>query len=366
MDKDLIYKIALTQILGIGSVLAKSLVGYCGGVKEVFSKSKSFLQKSPGVGEKVASNIKGFSDFSAAESEVKFIQEHNIKTTFFLDKDYPYRLRNIPDCPILLYSRGDISFSPERIIAIVGTRKITEYGRQFVKRIVEDLKPYNPTIVSGMAYGVDILAHKECLKNDVPTIGVVAHGLDRLYPDLHKKVASEMIQKQGAELTEYSSGTRPNRENFPMRNRIVAGLVDAVIVVESARKGGSLITAELANQYNRDVLALPGDFGRDSSAGCNSLIKNHKANLIEGAEDVVQLLNWDILQESKNQPKLFVELSSNEEIVLNILKAAGSVGIDSLSSQLKMSPSLLAVILLELEMKNCIISLPGKRYQCVN
>ncbi|MGB0850316.1 MAG: DNA-processing protein DprA [Bacteroidia bacterium] len=365
MDKDLVYKIALTKVPGVGSILAKSVIGYCGGVKEVFKKSKNFLKKAPGVGEVIAESIKSFQDFSEIEKEVEFLSRNNIKPVFFLDQDYPFRLKNIPDCPIILYTRGNENLSPEKCIAIVGTRKITEYGKRFVDQLIEDLVPYNPTIVSGLAYGVDIRAHKQCIKHGLNTYGVVAHGMDRIYPDLHANIASEMVQNGGAVLTEYTSGTKPNRENFPMRNRIVAGMVDAVIVVESAAKGGSLITAELANQYNRDVLALPGDFGKKSSAGCNYLIKSHKANLLEGVDDLVRLLNWDVKMEKSNQTQMFVELTSEEEKVMELLKSNSDMGVDQLMTTTEYSSSLLAMVLLELEMKNFIISLPGKRYQSI-
>ncbi len=365
MDKDLVYKIALTQIPGIGSVLAKSLIGYCGGVREVFEKSRDFLKKAPGVGDILSANIKGFTDFDKAEQEVKFIEKNQIRPVFFLDKDYPVRLRNIPDCPILLYVKGNQNLSPERSIAVVGTRKMTEYGKQFINQFVEEIAPYKPTIISGLAYGVDIWAHKQCLKNGVDTFGVVAHGMDRIYPALHSNIASEMIAKNGAVITEYTSGTKPDRENFPMRNRIVAGLVDAVIVVESAASGGSLITAELANQYNRDVLALPGRMGDKYSEGCNYLIKNHKASLLQGVGDVVKQLNWDVKIEKNNQRELFVELTDNEQLLVDMIRENKEMGIDQIMALSGMPSSMLAMTLLELEMKNCITSLPGKRYQTI-
>jgi DNA processing protein len=365
VDKDLVYKIALTQIPGIGSVLAKSLIGYCGGVNQVFEKSHSFLKKAPGVGDILAHNIKAFKDFSKATKEVEFIRKNNIRTVFFLDTDYPVRLKNIPDCPILLYTRGNENLSPEKCIAIVGTRKMTEYGKQFINQLIEDLVPHNVTVVSGLAYGVDVWAHKQCLKHGVDTFGVVAHGMDRIYPAVHSNIASEMIANEGAVLTEYTSGSKPDREHFPMRNRIVAGMVDAVIVVESAAKGGSLITAELANQYNRDVLAVPGNIGEKYSAGCNYLLKSHKANVIEGIKDLVKLLNWDVTIEKSNQRELFVELSEDEKKVVDMIRENKEMGIDQLMSNSGFSSSMLAMTLLELEMKNCITSLPGKRYQTI-
>lgn len=365
VDKNLVYKIALTHIPGIGSVLAKSLIGYCGGVREVFEKSRDFLKKAPGVGDVLSANIKSFTDFRQAEQEVEFIAKNKIRPIFFLDKDYPDRLRNIPDCPILLYVRGDVNLSPEKSIAIVGTRKMTEYGKQFINKLIEDIAPYKPTIISGLAYGVDTWAHKQCLQYGLDTYGVVAHGMDRIYPVLHSNIASDMVANGGAVITEYTSGTKPDKEHFPMRNRIVAGMVDAVIVVESAASGGSLITAELANQYNRDVFAVPGSLGEKYSAGCNYLIKNHKANLIEGVKDIVKQLNWDVKIEKNNQRQLFVELTDDEQKVVDLIRESKEIGIDQLMALSGMPSSSLAMTLLELEMKNCITSLPGKRYQTI-
>jgi DNA processing protein len=365
VDNNLVYKIALTQIPGIGSVLAKNLIGYCGGVKEVFSKSTQFLKKAPGVGTILAQNIKSFNDFSAAEKEVAFVERHGIQPLFFLDAAYPNRLRNIPDCPILLYTRGNPNLSPDKCIAIVGTRNMTEYGKQFINQLVEDLAPYNATVVSGLAYGVDVWAHKQCIKYGINTYGVVAHGLDRIYPVAHSQVAKEMLANDGAILTEFTSGTKPDRENFPMRNRIVAGMVEAVVVVESAISGGSLITAELANQYNRDVMAVPGNLGEKYSAGCNFLIKNHKANLIEGIDDLVKLLNWDVRLEKNTQRQLFIELTEPEQKLVDLIRESKELGIDQLMANSGFSSSMLAMTLLELELKNCITTLPGKRYQVI-
>jgi len=365
VDKDIVYQIALTKIPGIGSVLAKNLIGYCGGVEAVFRKSTTFLKKVPGVGSILANSIIGFNDFSAAEKEVAFIERNGIVPLLFLDKKYPMRLRNVPDCPILLYTKGNVNLSPEKCIAIVGTRKMTEYGKQFINQLVEDLVPYNPTVVSGLDYGVDVWAHKQCLKNGLDTFGVVAHGMDRIYPAMHSNIATEMIANNGAVISEYTSGTNPDREHFPMRNRIVAGMVDAVIVVESAASGGSLITAELANQYNRDVLAVPGALGEKYSAGCNYLIKSHRANLIENVNDLVKLLNWDVKLERNTQKQLFIELTDNEQILVDLIRDNKEMGIDQLMANSGFTSSMLAMTLLELEMKNCITTLPGKRYQTI-
>ena len=363
MDNDLIYKIALTQIPKVGSVTAKNLISYCGGVKEVFSKSKSFLKKVPGIGETLAANIYSFDGFEAVHEEIYFINQNKVDVHFLLDNSYPHRLKQIPDCPIVVYSKGSSNLNPEKCIAIVGTRKMTSYGKQFVHKLIEEISVYQPTIVSGLAYGVDVQAHKQSLKYDLPTFGVVAHGLDQVYPSLHRPIVQEMIKNKGAVISEYTSKTIPIKENFPMRNRLVAGMVDAVIVIESANKGGSLITAELANQYNRDVLALPGAINQKYSAGCNYLIKKNKAHLIEGVEDLVQLLNWDVQIEKKVQKPLFQDFTDNQQKLFSIIHENTEVGIDHLQSKSGFISSLLAITLLELEMKNCIVSLPGKRYK---
>lgn len=365
MDNDIVYKMALTQIPLVGAKTAKNLIGYCGGVKEIYNKSVALLKKVPGVGEQIAQNIYSFKDFDRVLTEIEFMENNGIKSYFFLDDTYPFRLRQIPDGPIMLYSRGQANLNPSKTIAIVGTRKMTNYGQQFINRFLEELSPYKPTIVSGLAYGVDIWAHKQSLKVGLPTWGVVAHGLDRIYPSVHTSIAKEMVANQGAIISEYFANTVPNREHFPMRNRLVAGMVDAVIVVESAIKGGSLITAELANQYNRDVLALPGAITSRYSVGCNSLIKKNKAHLLDGIESLVELLNWDVKVKKPVQHTLFEDLSEVEKKVWTIIQNSGGIGIDELVHKSGFESSLLAITLLELEMKNCILSLPGKRYKSI-
>jgi DNA processing protein len=364
LDNDLVYKIALTQIAGIGPVNAKSLIAYAGSVKGVFKLSKTQLEKIPGIGSILAQNILSFNDFSKAEKEVEFTEKNGIKALFFLDKEYPYRLKNIPDAPIVLYTKGDVSLSPAKSIAVVGTRKMTEYGKHFLETFIEEVKAYQPTIISGLAYGVDITAHRLCVKHQLPTFGVVAHGLDRIYPAIHTSTAKKMVEQGGCLITELTSGSNPDRENFPKRNRIVAGMADVVIVVESAAKGGSLITAELGNQYNRDVMALPGATFMKYSKGCNYLIKAHKANVIESAEDLVKLMNWDVKKKETRQPELFVELNDTEEKIVEALRGRfEGVGIDEILLKTKLSSSALAVALLELEMKGLVTGLPGKHYK---
>ena len=364
MDNDLIYKIALTKVPLVGSVIAKSLISYCGGVKEVFTKPLSILKKAPGVGDIVANNIKRFNGFDEIEVDISFLENQNISSSFFLDKEYPYRLKNIADSPIMLYSKGDSIFSQDKIISIVGTRKMTDYGRQFVSQLVEDLVPYNPVIVSGLAYGVDVWSHKQALKHNLKTSAVLAHSLDRIYPSVHTNVARDMVQSGGSLVSEFIKDAKPDRENFPKRNRIVAGLSDVVIVVESDVKGGSLITAELANQYNRDVMALPGSIHNKFSRGCNYLLKNHKANVIEDVSDLIKLMNWDVKPTPQIQPKLLLDLTEDQQKIVEIFRGENEpIAIDILTSKLQIPSSSLAISLLELEINNIITTLPGKRYR---
>lgn len=361
---ELLNQIALTQIEGVGNVLAKNLISYCGSATDVFKTKKSLLLKIPDIGEYTAKSIISFSDFSKAEKEVKFIEQHNIKTYFYASQNYPYRLKSNNDCPILLYQLGDADINTDKIISIVGTRKPTEYGKNFCENLIENIAETNTTIISGMAYGIDICAHKAALKNNLPTVGVLAHGLDRLYPAEHKKFAKNIIENGGSLLTEFLSGTNPDRENFPKRNRIVAGLSDAVIVIETAIRGGSMITAELAWQYDRVLMALPGKINDEKSAGCNFLIKTNKAEMIENAVDLLHSLGWDIIKGNNiKQKELPINLSEDEMLIYNLLNEKKFIEIDEIISISGLNSGKVALTLLDLEIKGFIKSLPGKRFQ---
>ena len=361
---ELLYQIALTQIEGVGNVLAKNLISYCGSATSVFKAKKSSLLKIPEIGEITANSVISFKDFSKAESELKFIEYHNIKTYFYASQNYPYRLKTNNDCPVLLYQLGDADLNADKIISIVGTRNPTDYGRNFCETLIENLAGTNVSIISGMAYGVDICAHKAALKNNLPTVGVLAHGLDRLYPAEHKKHAKSMMKSGGALVTEFLSGTNPDRENFPKRNRIVAGLSDAVIVVETALRGGSMITAELAWQYDRGLMALPGKINDEKSAGCNFLIKTNKAEMIENADDLLKSLGWTISKNSlPKQKELPINLSEEEKKLINLFKKENMLEIDKLISLSGLSSGQVALTLLDLEIKGIIKTLPGKRFQ---
>jgi len=368
-DEKLKYCIALTLLPGVGPVLAKNLVSYCGSVEEVFKKGQTQLERIPGIGPERAKDIIPVEKeiFELAEKEVAFIHKQEINPLFYTDNDYPARLKNCDDAPPLLFFKGQCDFNSVRMVAIVGTRNATAYGKKITEQLVDDFAKHKVTVVSGLAYGIDIVAHKAAIKNNMPTIAVLAHGLDRIYPAVHKPIAEKMITDGGL-LTEFISKTNPDRENFPSRNRIVAGMVDAVIVVESAAKGGALITAELANDYNRDVFAVPGNVGQEFSEGCNGLIRANKAALIESADQVAEMMLWNLNPEKKQevrQLKIFHELKEEEKVLVSLLQEKGKLDIDSLTVHAKMPMSKVSSTLLNLEFAGVLKALPGKMFELV-
>jgi len=365
MTNDLLYKVALTLIPGIGPVQAKILVEYFGDASSVLFAKESQLKKIEGIGEIRAKAIKSFIDFSEAEEEINFIEKYKIKPLFITDKNYPRRLLNCYDSPTLLYYKGEADLNHPKIAAIVGTRNNTEYGKQITEKLINDLTGENILIVSGLAFGIDAIAHKAALKNDLPTAGVLAHGLDQLYPSQHAALAKDMLKKGGGLLTEFRSKTNPDKHNFPSRNRIVAGISDATIVIETGVKGGSMITAELANGYNKDVFAFPGKITDTKSSGCNYLIKNNKAMLLTEVNDLIEIMNWAEQKKParKKQRSIFIELNENEKIIVNILHEKESIHIDELNIKSSLSSGAVAAAILNLELQNVIVSLPGKLYQ---
>ncbi len=367
MNDQLKYQIAITLIPGVGPVLARNLISYCGGVEAVFHERGSNLLKIPEIGPVTAKAIVNHTVFERAERECLFIEKNKIKTFFFLDDNYPQRLRNCSDAPVMLYFKGEANFNQQRVISIVGTRKASEYGKEICEQLISDLAALDIIVVSGLAYGIDICAHKAALKNNISTVGVLAHGLDQIYPGTHRSVAEKM-QDKGGLLTEYISETNPDKENFPTRNRIVAGISDAVVVVEAAHRGGALITAEIANSYNRDVFAVPGRINDTYSQGCNRLIKTNKAALVESAADLVYILGWEIQKEKTKttpQRKLFIELSPDENLIMQLLNQHPQLDVDSISLMSNMPLSKISMVLLNLEFSGILKSLPGKRYQLV-
>jgi DNA processing protein len=365
MNVELLNQLALTLVPNVGDVQAKILVNHFGDATSIFKAKRSSLEKIEGIGAVRASSIKDFSDFHLAEQELKFIEKYKITTLFLTDADYPKRLLNCYDSPTLLFYKGSADLNASKVLAIVGTRSNTDYGKQFTERLLEDLAGESIVIVSGLAHGIDAIAHRAALRNKLPTVGVVGHGLDKVYPYENTALAKEMIKEGGGLLTEFFSGSKPDRHNFPLRNRVVAGLSDATIVVETNIKGGSMITAKLADAYNRDVFAIPGRTNDKSSSGCNHLIKFNKAILLTDAEELLAVLGWKAnkREKIKQQKELFVELTAEERKVIELLQAKELVHIDEINLQSGLSSSSAAAAILNLELQNVIASLPGKMYK---
>jgi len=364
MNSEKIHQIALTLVPKVGDVAAKKLIAYCGGAEAVFKESRKSLMMIPGIGSVIANSIVSQDLLSAAEFEIRFMEQNEVKPVYFMDDDYPFRLKQCADGPIMLYRRGDVNLNAKRIISIVGTRKVTDYGKKITEEIVEGLSGLEDVlVVSGLAYGVDVMAHKACLKYGVPTVGVLAHGLDRIYPPIHYQISKEM-EENGALVCDFTSGTNPDRENFPKRNRIIAGLSDATLVVEARKKGGALITADIANSYSRDVFAIPGRVGDINSEGCNNLIRRNQAALVQSANDICYLMSWDSesLKNSSQQVELFVNLNKDEEEVMGILSTKEKVALDLIAIQVKLSIPKLIQVLMSLELKGLVRVLPGNQY----
>ncbi|MDR2910998.1 MAG: DNA-processing protein DprA [Bacteroidales bacterium] len=365
MDESTIYKIALSMISGIGGVLARNLIAYTGSVEGIFSETVKTLKKIPGIGEVNAMRIKENMVIPRAEKEIEFILKNKINVCFYTEKEYPQRLKTCVDAPIILYTKGNMNLDEQRVISIVGTRNATDYGKhacdELVRKIAE--RKYPVLITSGLAYGIDIHAHKMALRYNLPTVAVVAHGLDKIYPSLHRDTALKMLDKGGL-VTDFPSETKIDPSNFLRRNRIIAGLADATIVVESAEKGGALVTADIASSYNRDVFAFPGRAGDNFSKGCNRLIRNNGANLIEGINDLEFFMGWEIKSEKKAvQPKLFVDLLPEEEKVVKLLHENGELFIDNISTELSIPVNRVSSLLMNMEFKNILTVLPGKMYR---
>lgn len=366
MPEDILYQVALTLIPNIGPVQAKILLQHCE-PEEIFHAKKHFLEKIDGIGPVRAASICGFKDFSKAEEEIRFIEKYKIKPLFLTNKDYPRRLLNCYDSPTLLYYRGEANLNVQQVVAIIGTRNNTDYAKYVTDKLVKELAEQKIVIVSGLAFGVDAIAHKAAVRNETPTIGVLAHGLDHVYPSANTALAKDMINHGGGLLTEFRSKTKPDKHNFPGRNRIVAGMSDATIVIETDVRGGSMITAELANGYNRDVFAYPGKVTDTKSAGCNYLIKSNKAMLLTDTEQFLQAMGWAKKKSqkasAKKQRELFIELTAEEKTVISLLKLKETAHIDEINGQCGLSSSAIAAAILNLELQNVVVSLPGKLYR---
>lgn len=355
-----VYRIALSIVPQVGSVRAKQLIRHFGSAEVIFEAQKKELLQVKGITKKIADSIHGKEILDQALKEFEFIQESNIKLLYFMDDEYPARLKFFEDAPVCLFYRGSVPLNGRKHVGIIGTRTPTERGKWIAEKLVEDLKSQDITIVSGLAYGIDITAHKASLVSDLPTIGVVAHGLDTIYPSVHKQVAREMTANGGV-LTEFVRSTKPDRERFPARNRIIAMLSDALIVVESKESGGSMITANFANDYNKDVFAIPGRINDNFSRGCNKLIKEHKAYLLESGTELIRMMRWESKTHKEVQRSMFYDLTRDEQKIVDCIKA-GIDKIDDLSASTKLTQSELASFLLELEFKGVLRSLPGKKY----
>ncbi len=359
----LLYQVALCLIPGIGDVLGKKLVTMCGSAEAVFREPKRILQRVKGVGEVLSQAVGNKEIFMRAEKEINFIERFKISPLFFQDPLYPQRLTQCIDAPLLLFYKGTADLNAVRVVGIVGTRSATSYGKQICRELVNGLIPHHPLVVSGLAYGIDSCAHRLALEAELSTIAVLGHGLDRIYPYSNSALAEKMISCGGL-LTEFFSGTNPDRENFPKRNRIIAGLCDALIVVEAARKGGALITADIANSYNRDVFAVPGRLGDLWSEGSNFLIRINQAHLYQSPENIEYIMGWrEPEKKPARQCQIFLEMTPDEELIVRCLAKAPNLGIDEIMIQSGLSTSKASAALLNLEFEGIVKILPGKLYQ---
>ncbi|MFP5041957.1 DNA-processing protein DprA [Parasediminibacterium sp. JCM 36343] len=363
MENDILYQIALTQINGIGVVQAKLLLEHFGNAATIFTAPRKTLGAVEGIGEIRANAIKNFTDFKAIEEEINFCGKHHIEILFLTDAKYPKRLLHCYDAPTVLYYRGTANLNTARTVSIIGTRLNTDYGKQVTEQLVHGLKDQQALIVSGMAFGIDAIAHKAAVQQGLSTVGVLAHGLDTIYPAQHKGLAKDMLLNGGL-LTEFPRLTKPDKHNFPRRNRIVAGMADATVVVETAAKGGSMITAELAYNYNRDLFAVPGKITDSKSTGCLKLIQQNKAAIYTDVAQLMETMGWHQKKTTpKKQRELFIDLSEDEKTIVAILQTKETVHIDELYHQSGLSSSSVASAMLTLELQNVIVSLPGKMYR---
>jgi len=357
----------LQHVPNLGDSSIKKLIQVIGSAEEVLKEKKSNLLKINGIGSVKVASIHDKEHEKAVFKEINFIEKNKISYSTYLDNTYPHNLKQCVDSPVVLFGTGNINVENKRLISIVGTRKITSYGKQFCEQLIEDLVPFDPVIVSGFAYGVDITAHKSAIKNKLQTIACLAHGLNQIYPKSHKQYMGQM-EANGGFFTDFWSDAKFVPQNFLRRNRIIAGLSQATIVIESADKGGSLVTAQLANEYNKQVFAVPGRISDPMSKGCNMLIKTQQAHVITSVADLVYMLNWDIESRPKKtvQTELFLDLNSEEEVVFNFLKEKGKQNLDdNISISCKIPTYKLASLLLNMELKGVVNPLSGKLFDLV-
>ncbi len=365
-DPLLRYKIGLMLIPGIGGILARKLVEYTGSPEAVFRSDQGLLQKIPGIGRTLAGNILDSRVLEEADREIVFLSRYNIRAMYYLDDDYPARLKECQDAPVILFSRGNANLDSAKVLSIIGTRSASDYGTGFCRDLVADLaaRGHDPLIVSGLAYGIDICAHRAALDNGLQTVAVLAHGLSTIYPPEHRKTAKR-IAGHGALVSDFGSKTGPERGNFLKRNRIIAGLADATVVIESSLSGGAMITAGFAGSYNRDVFALPGRVTDKRSQGCNNLIKTNRAALIEKTGDLEYLLGWepDTSKLPDDKQMLFPGTGDDEKAILRLLTVNSCMSADQISAGLGLGAGKTSFLLLNLEFMGYILSLPGKMYK---
>lgn len=364
--EELLWTIALQSVPNIGDVNAKKLVNHCGSAAAVFKEKRTNLLKIEGVGELMVNRIFEKDYTETAQEELKFIEREGITPLYFMQQAYPDKLKHCIDGPMLLYQKGNINLSNKKIVSIVGTRQITPYGKAFCEELIAELAVLDVVIVSGFAYGVDICAHKAAVANNLQTIGCLAHGLNQMYPAVHSKYVPEVLTNGGF-VTDFKSSSYFDRNNFLRRNRIIAGLADATVVIESADRGGSLVTADIAHSYNRDVFAVPGRVQDTYSVGCNTLIKQQKAQLLTSAADIIYGMGWELEDEPTKtiQKQLFVELEGDEEHIYNFLKTKSKEQLDSIALGCGLPVFKVSSVLLNLEMKGLVRPLPGKLFEAV-
>lgn len=365
-EDEFIAVLRLQHIPNIGDVSAKKLIRHCGSPSAIFSDKKEQLLKIDGIGSYTLNGLHDSRYLRAAELEYEYLQREGIEYWYFQEANYPKYLKHCIDSPMVLFKKGNIRLDGRKIISVVGTRNITSYGAGFCERFIADIAPLDPIIVSGFAYGVDIAIQKAAIKHGLQTIGCLAHGLNQIYPKVHAKYVAD-VERNGGFLTEFWSTSNPDRENFLKRNRIIAGMAEATVVVESAQKGGSLVTADIAHSYHKDVFAVPGRADDTYSLGCNNLIKQQKAHMLTSAADLVYLLGWDV-EEKKAEPiqkQLFVELDDTEKSIYRYLQQQGKQLLDSIALECKIPVFKVSSTLLNMEMKGIVRPLPGKLFEAI-
>ncbi|APG60842.1 DNA-processing protein DprA [Christiangramia salexigens] len=364
-SEELFYTLALQHVPNLGDASAKKLIRKFGKAENIFKEKKSSLLKISGVGQVRIRELFDTQHLKAAEKELKFIEAQNINCHFYQNEDYPERLKHCLDGPVLLFSRGKIQIKNRKLLSVVGTRQITNHGTSFCEKLIEELAPLDPVIISGFAYGVDITAQKAAIKHGLQTIGCLAHGLNQIYPKIHKKYM-QPIEENGGFFTDFWSSDKFDRNNFLKRNRVIAGLSEATIVIESAEKGGALVTADIAQSYDREVFAVPGRASDKFSSGCNNLIKSQKAHVLTSAADLVYILNWKLSEAPKAvQKQLFVELDNEEQQLYDFLKVQGKTELDLVALNCSLPTFKTASLLLNMELKGVVRPLPGKLFEVI-